>query len=369
MIVLTLLNLQTNKHGGTEEYLRQMGVALRAIGSRHVVALRAIAPELKALLEASGVDVLELSDLTDATIDALVRHVRPDIVVLNFFGTFGAIASVCVAAGARKVVVVDDHSGPIRALSPLALSLRRARARLSMNGVDRVVGVSDFVTKRLRNALGDDDRIYRVYNGVRAPVMRASLDDGADWIVCAGYMIQEKGFQTLIRAFEALHTQHPKARLALIGDGPWRHRLQAIAAPMGDRVVFAGQRDDVPELMAGARVVVVPSLWQEAFGFVVAEAMRAGVVVVASRTGGIPELIEHGETGLLFPPGDVDALTAQLQLALVDEVTSARVRTAARAYANKHFCVERMVSDMIALFHEVFDVYPTPYRRRRALSR
>lgn len=369
MIVLTLLNLQTSKHGGTEEYLRQMGVALAAIGSRHVVALRAITSELKAMLESSGVHVIELPDLTDATIDALVRRVRPDIVVLNFFSTFGAVASVCVAAGARKVIVVDDHSGPARELSAFARSLRRARSRMSMNGVDRIVGVSEFVTNRLRNALGDDARVRKVYNGVRAPIARASLDEHADWIVCAGYMIQEKGFQTLIRAFEQIHTQHPSAKLALIGDGPWRPRLQAIAAPLGDKVVFTGQRDDVPELMAGARVVAVPSLWQEAFGFVVAEAMRAGAVVVASRTGGVPELIEHGKTGFLFSPGDVDGLSAQLQLALVDEVASARVRAAARTHADKHFCVERMVIDMIALFHEVFDVYPTPYRRRRALSR
>jgi glycosyltransferase involved in cell wall biosynthesis len=124
-----------------------------------------------------------------------------------------------------------------------------------------------------------------------------------------------------------VHTKLPVTFL-IVGEGPLREELVKCAAAEGLPVCVTGQRDDVPALMRLCSVVVLPSR-REAFGRVLIEAMAAGVPVVATAVGGIPEVCVDGVTGLLVPPEDPDALAVAIALTLTDQAaTEARVAAA-----------------------------------------
>ena len=165
---------------------------------------------------------------------------------------------------------------------------------------------------------------------------------------CAGRLVPVKGHTYLLRAFQKLlpdlGATLPDARLVLLGGGALEQPLREEAASLGlaDRVVFAGHRPDVHRLLGAFDVFAMPSL-QEGLGLAALEAAAAGIPIVASRTGGLPEIIEHDVTGLLVPPTDVDALAAALARALRDPALGARMAEKAKAHVQK-FSIESAVA-------------------------
>ncbi|WP_285661005.1 glycosyltransferase family 4 protein [Actinorhabdospora filicis] len=151
-------------------------------------------------------------------------------------------------------------------------------------------------------------------------------------VLYAGRLVFEKGVQDLLDATVALRERHPGLRVIVAGDGPHAEDLKDHAEHAGvgkdvDFIGFAGPRD-LPALYAAADCLVVPSRY-EPFGLVALEAAAAGTPVVASRVGGLAEIVEDGVTGLSFPPGDVAALTEAVSSVLSDELLSRRITAAA----------------------------------------
>jgi glycosyltransferase involved in cell wall biosynthesis len=118
-----------------------------------------------------------------------------------------------------------------------------------------------------------------------------------------------KGIDRLIDAAKAVAEAIPQARFLVVGDGPQREALlsRVRRLELGERCIFTGLRSDVPQILPAFDLFVLPSL-SEALGIAVIEALASGVPVVASRVGGVPEVVIHGETGLLVPPGDATQL-------------------------------------------------------------
>ena len=162
-----------------------------------------------------------------------------------------------------------------------------------------------------------------------------------------------KGVDVLLDAAARVHTKLPTAFL-FVGDGPLRERLAARAAAEGLPVVFAGRRDDVAALMGLCAVVVLPSR-QEAFGRVLIEAMAAGVPVVATAVGGIPEVCTDGVTALLVPPEDPDALAVAIALTLTDQAASAARVAAAAADVRARFDLAAHAAAIQAVYTRVLD--------------
>lgn len=161
-----------------------------------------------------------------------------------------------------------------------------------------------------------------------------------------------KGFTYFIEAARIILEQLPHARFVLVGDGSQRAALERQAAPLGDAVTFLGMRQDVPEVMAALDVLVVPSL-NEGMGRVALEAGAAGIPVVASRVGGLPDVIDDGETGLLAPPKDARAIAdAVLELVRAPE-RRALMGATARARVVPHFSLENMVLRIEELYEEL----------------
>jgi L-malate glycosyltransferase len=158
-----------------------------------------------------------------------------------------------------------------------------------------------------------------------------------------------KRIRDVVRVFHRVSRQVP-SRLVLVGDGPDRTEAADEAERLGvqERVVFLGKQDSVAELLACADLFLLPSQ-SESFGLVALEAMASGVPVIASSAGGLPEVVEHGETGFLAPVGDIETMAdAGIEL-LRDMGRWLRVSMAGRASA-----VERFGVDVVVPQYEVF---------------
>lgn len=264
--------------------------------------------------------------LSPASVRAMrevVRRTNPDVVHthLNYADLIGGLAAR--REGVPSVSTVHEMQwtpSTVRDRVKLALF---ARARRHLAGV--VVAVSD-AGRLAYLARGWDkaDHVETVRNGVvdchatrPTEQLRSELGLGAEDIVVAMVSVlrRGKGHELAFDVVGRLTSANPTLRLLVVGDGPQRAALQSAASSLGDRVVFAGHRDDVPDVVAACDVLLHPSDF-DAYPTTLLEAMRAGRPVVASAVGGIPEIVDDGLTGLLVPPGDVEAFAdAVTQLA------------------------------------------------------
>lgn len=185
------------------------------------------------------------------------------------------------------------------------------------------------------------------------------------FIVFFGRLEGRKGIGPLGRALPAVLAAEPDLHVVLVGGDDPASAIEIAqflhdVAPIADRVHLLGElpRDDALAVVARAELAVVPSLW-ESFGFVVVEAMALGVPVVASGCGGIPEIVEHGRSGWLVPPGDAVALRNALIARLSDRAGLADARQAARARA-EDFNADAIALRVTELFQRVLAERVTP---------
>jgi glycosyltransferase involved in cell wall biosynthesis len=146
------------------------------------------------------------------------------------------------------------------------------------------------------------------------------------------------------------------ARLVMCGDGPERADAEVLAARLGvaDQVIFAGQQPQsmIREYLSIADLLLLPSQ-SESFGLVALEAMACEVPVIATRVGGLPELIDDGVTGLLFGVGDLDAMSAGAIRLLRDPVASEQFGRRGRQVAISRFSAQRIIPEYEALYRDV----------------
>ena len=272
-------------------------------------------------------------------------------------------------AGSAPVDVVHAHQGEDLATLPLArlaarvhdcplvvtvhcsvghtLSGRSPRVRLlralggwiersTLRRADAVVVLTGRTAAALREDGVPAGRISTIPSGFDPALFAGNTVDvfpavARPRIGYVGRLAPQKRADLLVRAFGRMRLP---ASLVVVGDGPDRALVERLAAagPAADRTTLAGfvEHGRVPAVLASLDVLVLPSAYEE-MGSVLTEAMAAGLPVVASDVGGIPEVVRHGETGLLVPPGDVDALAAALDLLAGDPRLRARLAAGARA--------------------------------------
>ncbi len=268
------------------------------------------------------------------------------------------------ATGVRRIVVHDHSSGSRVPPRGARRAAKWLAARAPGFAADAVVAVSDFVARRqLEVGLLPASRVQRVYNAVQLPergpapgALRALLKIAPDrpLVACAARCTPEKGLATLLRALELLPA--PRPALACLGDGPAMPQLRALRDSLSSRedIFLVGYRADASSLIADADVCAVPSVWEEAFGLAVVEAMAQGKPVVASRVGGIPELVRDGVDGLLVPPGRPEALARALAQLLADPLRARRMGRAARKAVRGRFGLEEKLRRVLDLLEPAF---------------
>jgi glycosyltransferase involved in cell wall biosynthesis len=141
--------------------------------------------------------------------------------------------------------------------------------------------------------------------------------------------------------------------LVIIGAGPYKEEARQAAGAWGGRLTVLGLRDDVHSFLQAADVGLFPSAWKEAFGLTIAEAAACGLPVVATRVGGIPEVVADHETGLLVPPGDVEALAGAASGLMADDAVRTDMAINARQRAERLFDINRAARQTVELYQEM----------------
>lgn len=188
--------------------------------------------------------------------------------------------------------------------------------------------------------------------------LRAYRAGASHIVLIVGHLSEVKGHSIFLRAAAEILRTHPKCRFLVLGDETTDHgarqRYEALSDALGiaHAVTFLGWRADVPDVLRVADVVALPSL-SEGLPLAAIEAMASGRPVVATPVGGVPEAVEHGQTGLLVPPGDHLALGAALDELLRDEPRRLQLGRQARRAAEERFDLDRVVKRVQALYDEL----------------
>jgi len=246
----------------------------------------------------------------------LFREIAPDIV--HSHGHFAGVLGRGAAWWSEVPAAVHHLHTIDTTLRDRHRHLERFLARLCR----RVVCCSDAVGTHALTDLKVPARLLTVVpNGIDPPPVSDRNDALARLgrprppiVGCVGGLTRHKGQAVLLRAVARARAGHSAPTVVLVGDGPERPALEATAASLGGdaRVVFTGERADARHLLPAFDIAVVPSIEREGFGLAALEAMDARLPVVASRVGGLPEVVQHERTGLLVPPGDEAALATAI---------------------------------------------------------
>lgn len=318
--------------------------------------------------EAAGLpaDVLRERFLFDWAIlsqlaDRLVSR-RPDIVETHDFKSHFLIWILRNAGKIPSVRWVAFHHGYTR-MSAKVLVYQQLD-RLSLRAADRVVTVCrPFVLQLMQRGV-EPEKVKILVNAiesrVRAPetqIVHVKQQLGlrhTDRIVLSvGRLSAEKGHAALIAAFRSLRTKtgYEDLRLVLVGDGGEAQSLRVAAADLGDRVLFAGHVDDPWPFYCSADVFALPSL-SEGSPLALFEAMSAGLPIVASAVGGIPETLTNETSALLVNAGDVEDLARALERVLSDSALAERLGNDAQTIAQR-FTPERYTRERIAIYESL----------------
>ena len=298
----------------------------------------------------------------------LLRRERPEVVHTHT-SKAGAVGRLAAWLARVPAVIHTPHGHIFYGYYGTAASaLIRLVERLLAKITDRIVtltdrGAQEHVHYRIARAKkfttihsGIDLARFRSVH-VDPAVKRKELGlppDGA-MVGTVGRLVPIKGLEWLLNAAPRVLAQFPQACFVIIGDGPLLGELKQLAAELGigPSVVFLGAREDVPGCLAVLDLFVLPSL-NEGMGRVLLEAMAVGCPVVATRVGGIPDIVVDGTTGLLVPPRDDRALAEAILALLRDRSRRAAYGEAARRHVDGRFAVETMVRHVERLYDEVW---------------
>ena len=297
----------------------------------------------------------------------LVRIIKQEGVDLIY--TFLHPNTVVFAHMARvtrlvKALIVSVHATG----SPTGGRLVRPFQKPFLGVVDRFIAVADSHRDYLSSREGlPADKVVVIHNGVdtekyspgepRAALARElGLENAGPVITTVASLNERKGIDVLLGAFARIRERQPGAALLLVGDGPEREKLRAMALGLGigDGVVFAGIRDDIDEILRLSDLFVLPSRpGTETFPNVVLEAMASALPVVATDVGSVGELAADGESALLVPPEDGDRLYGAMEKMLSDKKLRRRFGERGREIVLEKFDLGGMCAKREQLFSEL----------------
>jgi glycosyltransferase involved in cell wall biosynthesis len=299
---------------------------------------------------------------TVASLATLIRREGYDLVFTNSAKAdiYGSLAG---RLAGRPVVwrLHDIASGD--AFSRFNLLLFRFSASLL---ADRVLAISEVVKDALVSLGVKESKVSMVHNGILMGDKKADLSRDevrASWGVpphaplvgMVGRLVDWKGPDYFIAAAAAVAAGLPETRFMLVGDAVFGEKsyvddLKAMVEAHGlhDKVVFTGFRDDVGEIMASMDLLVHASVLPEPFGLVIIEAMAQGLPVVATRGGGVGEIVDDGETGILVPPRDAGAMAEAISMLLADPARAKSMGEAGRRTVAERFDLRDKVKEMEA---------------------
>jgi glycosyltransferase involved in cell wall biosynthesis len=337
--------LATGSNGGAQEHLYSL--LTRLDRERYDVSVVSLSPgSAVRKLQRAGIPVLVIDEPDDAIcVGALAAHlgeVRPDVVHAHMFRAetvaTRAVLALAEIGHRRPYLVSTVHSSRVRHEADKVV-LRDLTPKM-----DQLIAVSRAIEHKIHEEGRDTIPVSLIYNGVdleRYDHQEAcctlpeeyGMEPGSQIVGVVARLEPEKGHPTLVEAWPKVLRAVPDAYLLIVGEGSRRDALEALA------------------VTAALDVAVLPS-YREAQGLTILEAMALSRPVVASRVGGIPEMIEDGKTGLLVPPHDADALAAAIIRLLTDHPLADTLGRAGHDMVHDRFCIELMVSAIQSIYDQ-----------------
>lgn len=293
-----------------------------------------------------AVDLLRL--LQERRYDVLHAHCSLAGVLGRVLGAFRRVP--CVFFTVHEFASRDHQPGWRRRL---ALAIERGMDPFTHRYfVSTRIFKDLLVTKRIAS----EEKVTVIPHGIEAAALPScedrrtarelmGLEEDDLAVGTASRLEPQKGLSHLVEAFPRVVAAEPRARLVVLGDGPLRPALEEQAARLrlGSRVLFLGWRDDLGRLLPGLDLFCLASLW-ESFGYALLEAMAAAVPVVATRVGGVAEVVDDGREGRLVPPADGVALAAAILALLGDPAGRRALGESGRTKVSSQFTLEGMAS-------------------------
>jgi glycosyltransferase involved in cell wall biosynthesis len=357
--------LATGSNGGAQEHVYNL--VTRVDRERYDLTVCSLsAGSAVRKLERAGIPVcvIDIPD-DDVAVEAVAAHlaaIRADVVHNHMYraeivGTRAAWR-VAEAGLPRPYIVGTVHSSRVRSDEDRVL-IRRLTPRM-----DHLIAVSSSIVRKITDEARVGAPVTLIYNGVdlerynhQEPCCTLREEYGlpaeGPIVGVVARLEAEKGHPTLLDAWPHVAAEFPTATLLIVGEGSRRDALeaQAVARGVAGSVVFTGRRDDVPAVTAALDIAVLPS-YREAQGLTILEAMALSRPVIASRVGGIPEMIEDERTGLLVPPHDSTALASAIGRLLRDHPLADTLARAGHDLVHERFCVELMARAVETIYDE-----------------
>jgi glycosyltransferase involved in cell wall biosynthesis len=338
-----------------------LSTGLQAMGVENLVVTPLSSP-LYNLLQATSVGVKGIHYYGDLDLTlifrlmSIIRKFRPDIIHIHSrrgADTLGLFAASLVGIG--KIIVsrrVDD---------PLPSNwLTRWRYK---TWPDHVIAVSKGIKRALVEAGIPEDDISQVYSSInfedyqvnadKAAIKRDLGISAAHVVAVIGQLIPRKGHRFLLRAAPQILSAVPDTAFLFLGEGKEHENLVRLTKKLGleEKVVFAGYRDDVGEILNCVDVLVHPAT-MEGFANVAMQAMAAEIPVVSSAVGGMPESVLDGQTGLLVEPGKPDQIAHAVLRLLQDADYRKKLGRQGRQFVEREFTIENMVRRTLAIYEK-----------------
>jgi len=291
-----------------------------------------------------------------------VRKFNPDLVSAH--STKAGFAARLACAILHKPVIFTAHGWPFtEGRSVWKRKFLALAEQLAARATMKIICVSKHDRDlALQFRIAPNDKLVVIHNGMDPkPFLGADgsqvrqklrLDDTL-LLTMVGRLVHQKDPFTL---FEACRILRGQFKVLLVGGGDLRTKVERFIHKSGLKhtVILAGERSDVPEILAASDIFVLSTNW-EGLPRSIIEAMMAGLPVVATRVGGVPELVEDGVTGLLVPPKDPDALAEALQKLIADPELRRRMGEAGREKALKEFTLDRMLRETEKVYEGVLE--------------
>lgn len=372
--VVSVFGVEPIRIGGTETFARELSLQLGQKGWKSVLCFESEPPDdVSRFLSLPNVTLEVLKDSTDfnwaATkrLASILRRYRPDILHLHFTGFVGAFPWLARVLSVKKVFFTDHSSRQENYVPARAPFWKRSLVQLINYPITKVICVSRYGCHCATTLeLLPSNRYELVYNGVDLSRVEADSGRGTEFrkrfnipddkkiIVQVSWIIPEKGIADLLEVARLVRSKRAHTQFVIVGDGPFREQFAKQANEMGlsDNLTWTGlMKDPFSEgVFDVADVVCQLSRWEEVFGWMIAEAMAFGKPVVATRVGGIPELVDEGKTGFLVNRGDVKAVSERILRLLDDGELRKNLGWAGRQKTELKFNLQTNIGELLRVY-------------------
>jgi len=348
--------------GGAEVYVKYTVPRLRNLGWDLRVITFSEGDQIADELRNAGIPLIEL--IAENKYDfrvvkslfSLWKEDRPRIVHTHLYHA-GIIGRFCAFPSRIYPVIVQQH-GPELYRTRLRSSIDRVSSRLVTKYIVTCKAVQEVL--RLRERI-PSKKIKIIYNGINIPE-ESILSYPSEWAVppgsisicCVGRLTEEKGQQHLVNALTKLTTKYPNIHTVFLGEGPNKKNLIELTKQydLNSNISFVGYKSDIRKWLPFFDIFVLPSDW-EGVSMALLEAMMQGLPVIASSTGGNPEIVVNNVTGFLVPPKNPDALASAIENLIINPDQRRHMGDAGRERAMKEFNINRTVLELDSFYKDL----------------